>query len=91
MRPVFNLSGTVLHTNLGRLPMAEEAVAAVSSAMREAVTLEYDLDGAGRGHRDSAISALLQELTGAEAACWPVNNNAAAVLIMLSTVAAGRK
>ncbi|WP_374554912.1 L-seryl-tRNA(Sec) selenium transferase [Aquitalea pelogenes] len=90
MRPVFNLSGTVLHTNLGRAPMAEEAVAAVSNAMREAVTLEYDLDGAGRGHRDSIISALLQELTGAEAACV-VNNNAAAVLIMLSTVAAGRE
>lgn len=90
IRPVFNLSGTVLHTNLGRAPMAEEAVAAVSRAMREAVTLEYDLDGAGRGHRDTAISELLQELTGAEAACV-VNNNAAAVLIMLSTVAAGRE
>lgn len=90
MRPVFNLSGTVLHTNLGRAPMAEAAVEAVSHAMRESVTLEYDLDGAGRGHRDHAISALLQELTGAEAACV-VNNNAAAVLILLSTVAAGRE
>ena len=50
MRPVFNLSGTVLHTNLGRAPMAEAAVDAVSAAMREAATLEFDLQGAGRGH-----------------------------------------
>ncbi|KMN35963.1 selenocysteine synthase [Chromobacterium sp. LK1] len=90
MRPVFNLSGTVLHTNLGRAPMAEAAVDAVSAAMREAATLEFDLQGAGRGHRDQAVSELLRELTGAEAACV-VNNNAAAVLIMLSTVAAGRE
>jgi len=90
LRPVFNLSGTVLHTNLGRAPMAETAVEAVNHAMRQAVCLEYDLDGAGRGHRDSAISELLQEITGAEAACV-VNNNAAAVLIMLSTMAAGRE
>ena len=59
-------------------------------AMREAVTLEYDLDGAGRGHRDSTISALLQELTGAEAACV-VNNNAAAVLLMLNALGDGRE
>ncbi|TCW33582.1 L-seryl-tRNA(Sec) selenium transferase [Gulbenkiania mobilis] len=90
MRPVFNLTGTVLHTNLGRAVQAEVAVEAVSAAMRSAVTLEYDLDGAGRGHRDHAISSLLCTLTGAEAACV-VNNNAAAVLIMLSTVAAGRE
>ncbi|BBH14514.1 L-seryl-tRNA(Sec) selenium transferase [Chromobacterium haemolyticum] len=90
MRPVFNLSGTVLHTNLGRAPMAEAAVDAVTATMREAATLEFDLQGAGRGHRDQAVSELLRELTGAEAACV-VNNNAAAVLIMLSTVAAGRE
>ncbi|MDN0082324.1 L-seryl-tRNA(Sec) selenium transferase [Crenobacter sp. SG2305] len=90
LRPVFNLSGTVLHTNLGRATQSESAIAAVVQAMRHPVTLEYDLDGAGRGHRDHAVSELLRELTGAEAACV-VNNNAAAVLIVLSTVAAGRE
>jgi len=90
LAPVYNLSGTVLHTNLGRATLAEEAVAAVSAAMREPVALEYDLDGAGRGHRELTVSELLHELTGAEAACV-VNNNAAAVLILLSTVAAGRE
>ncbi len=86
LQPVFNLSGTVLHTNLGRALLAEEAIDAVASAMRNAVTLEYDLDGAGRGHRDNVISELLCELTGAQAACI-VNNNAAAVLLMLAAVA----
>ena len=59
LRPVFNLTGTVLHTNLGRAIQAESAVEAVASAMRAPVTLEYDLDDAGRGHRDRAIADLL--------------------------------
>ncbi|MGK4624178.1 L-seryl-tRNA(Sec) selenium transferase, partial [Raoultella ornithinolytica] len=76
LRPVINLTGTVLHTNLGRAQQAEEAIAAVAQAMRAPVTLEYDLDGAGRGHRDRALADLLCQLTGVEDACI-VNNNAA--------------
>ncbi|WP_193017184.1 L-seryl-tRNA(Sec) selenium transferase [Proteus sp. FME41] len=86
IKPVFNLTGTVLHTNLGRALMAESAIEAVSQVMRSPATLEYSLDGASRGHRDRAIADLLCELTGAEDACI-VNNNAAAVLLMLATVA----
>ncbi|HDL7751526.1 TPA: L-seryl-tRNA(Sec) selenium transferase [Yersinia enterocolitica] len=90
LKPVFNLSGTVLHTNLGRAPLAESAIAAVTGAMRGAVTLEYSLSGAGRGHRDRAVADLLCELTGAEDACI-VNNNAAAVFLMLTVMAAGKQ
>ncbi|MDR0807240.1 MAG: L-seryl-tRNA(Sec) selenium transferase [Enterobacteriaceae bacterium] len=90
LQRVFNLSGTVLHTNLGRALLAEEAIEQVADVMRHAVTLEYDLDGAGRGHRDKVISELLKALTGAEAACV-VNNNAAAVMLMLATVAADKE
>lgn len=90
LRPVINLTGTVLHTNLGRAQQAEEAVDAVMQAMRAPVTLEYDLDGAGRGHRDRALAELLCQLTGAEDACI-VNNNAAAVLLMLAATASGKE
>ena len=90
LRPVINLTGTVLHTNLGRAQQAEEAVAAVVQAMQAPVTLEYDLDGAGRGHRDRALADLLCQLTGAEDACI-VNNNAAAVLLMLAATASGKE
>ena len=88
LRPVFNLTGTVLHTNLGRAIQAEAAVTAVAQAMRAPVTLEYDLDDAGRGHRDRALADLLCRITGAEDACI-VNNNAAAVLLMLAATASG--
>lgn len=88
LRPVFNLTGTVLHTNLGRAIQAEAAVEAVARAMRAPVTLEYDLDDAGRGHRDRALADLLCRITGAEDACI-VNNNAAAVLLMLAAIAGG--
>lgn len=90
LRPVYNLTGTVLHTNLGRALQAEAAVEAVVQAMRSPVTLEYDLDDAGRGHRDRAVAELLCRLTGAEDACI-VNNNAAAVLLMLAATAAGQE
>ncbi|ERT14799.1 L-seryl-tRNA(Sec) selenium transferase [Photorhabdus temperata] len=90
LKPVFNLSGTVLHTNLGRALLAEPAIEAVTQVMRSPVTLEYSLNGAGRGHRDRALANLLCELTGAEDACI-VNNNAAAVLLLLATVASGKQ
>ncbi|HBO21415.1 MAG TPA: L-seryl-tRNA(Sec) selenium transferase [Providencia sp.] len=86
LKNVFNLTGTVLHTNLGRAVMSKAAIDAVGQVMGSPVTLEYSLDGAMRGHRDRAIADLLCALTGAEDACI-VNNNAAAVLLLLATVA----
>ena len=90
IKAVHNLTGTVLHTNLGRALWSEDSQQAALAAMRQNVALEYDLDEGRRSHRDNHISELLCRLTGAQAACV-VNNNAAAVLLMLATFAQGKE
>src|SRR5262249_28398675 len=87
---VVNATGVVLHTNLGRAPLSEEAVCRVAEIARGYSNLEYEVDARPRGSRHDHVAELISELTGAEAACV-VNNNAGAVLIALATLAAGRE
>ncbi len=90
LRPVINATGVIIHTNLGRAPLSERAIAAVEAVARGYSTLEYDLGPGGRGRRDVHPERILCEVTGAEAALV-VNNNAAAVLLVLLALAHGQE
>jgi L-seryl-tRNA(Ser) seleniumtransferase len=90
LRPVINATGVVIHTNLGRAPLAGAAIERVSTIARGYSNLEYDLAEGGRGSRSVHAESLITSLTGAEAAVV-VNNNAAATLLILTGLAAGRE
>ena len=89
-RRVINATGVILHTNLGRAPLAPSVVAPLVDAATGYVALEYDIERGQRGARDTHLDGLLSQLTGAEAAAV-VNNNAAATLLLLSALAVGRE
>lgn len=90
LRPVINASGIIVHTNLGRSPLAREALDQIERVARGYSNLEYTLEKGGRGSRQDHCDALLRRLTGAEAAL-AVNNNAAAVFLCLNSLAEGRE
>jgi L-seryl-tRNA(Ser) seleniumtransferase len=90
LRPVINATGVIINTNLGRSPLSQDALAAIQRVATGYTNLEYDLEAGERGSRHTHIATLLRDLTGAEAALV-VNNNAAAVLLGLSTLALGRE
>ncbi|HEY0752848.1 MAG TPA: L-seryl-tRNA(Sec) selenium transferase [Ktedonobacteraceae bacterium] len=90
LQPVINATGVIINTNLGRAPLSQEALEAVRQVAGGYSNLEYNLAAGERGSRHEHVNGLLRELTGAQAALV-TNNNAAAVLLALSTLAAGRK
>jgi L-seryl-tRNA(Ser) seleniumtransferase len=90
LRPAINATGVIVHTNLGRAPLAADAVAALGRIAAGYSNLEYDLAAGARGHRHVHAEALIAQLTGADAALV-VNNNAAAVLLVLAAIGAGRE
>ncbi|MFW5691843.1 MAG: L-seryl-tRNA(Sec) selenium transferase [Chloroflexota bacterium] len=90
LRPVINATGIIIHTNLGRAPLSTSAIAAMTATSRGYSTLEFDLKSGGRGSRTVHAEVALCELTGTEAALV-VNNNAAAIVLMLSALASGRE
>ena len=90
LTPVVNATGVVLHTNLGRAPLAPSAIAAIEAVARGWSNVEYDLEAGSRGNRHGHLAGLLRDLTGAEAAVV-VNNNASAVMLALAALAEGRE
>ncbi len=88
LRPVINATGVIIHTNLGRAPLASEALSALEQIGAHYCNLEYDIEGGHRGDRDVHCQEVLRQLLGAEAAVV-VNNNAAAVFLVLNTLADG--
>src|ERR671935_1059808 len=90
LRRVLNATGVIVHTNLGRAPLAEEALARVVETARRYSNLEYDLCEGARGSRQDHVAEIVRRLTGAEATLV-VNNNAAAVLLALAALAEGRE
>ncbi len=90
LRTVINATGVILHTNLGRAPLSKAAQESLSAFSANYTNLEYDISAGQRSHRDKLIESLLQEVLGCEAATV-VNNNAAAVFLILNTLASGRE
>lgn len=86
LRPVINATGVIIHTNLGRAPLSQSAIQAISEIGQGYSSIEYDLKHGKRGSRELHCEELLRRLTGAEAA-FVVNNNAAAVLLVLTALA----
>jgi len=90
LRPLINATGVIIHTNLGRAPLAQEAIEAMAAVSRGYSNLEFDVESGARGSRHGILQPLLRRLTGAEAA-MAVNNNAAAVLLTISALAPGKQ